>query len=93
MMSDNNYCVILAGGIGLRLWPSSRQDRPKQFIDFIGMGESLLQYTYRRFRAFMKKLSGFVLDSYLTTGNITYIVAIKVGNRILLTVVYVVQMI
>lgn len=54
-MKENNYCVILAGGIGLRLWPSSRQDRPKQFIDFIGMGESLLQTTYRRFRSFMKK--------------------------------------
>lgn len=65
-MNDNNYCVILAGGIGLRLWPSSRQDRPKQFIDFIGMGESLLQYTYHRFSAFMKK------ENILVVTNQTY---------------------
>ena len=34
-MNKNNYCVILAGGIGTRLWPSSRQQKPKQFIDFL----------------------------------------------------------
>ena len=65
-MNENYFCVILAGGIGLRLWPCSRQDRPKQFIDFIGMGESLLQYTYRRFSAFMKK------ENILVVTNHTY---------------------
>ena len=44
----NNYCVILAGGKGRRLWPSSRSDRPKQFIDFFGTGRSLLQQTFDR---------------------------------------------
>ena len=52
-MNNNLYCVILAGGIGSRLWPSSRQQHPKQFIDFLGNGESLLQSTYKRFSRFI----------------------------------------
>ena len=47
-MSDNNYCVILAGGKGKRLWPCSREERPKQFIDFFGTGRTLLQQAYDR---------------------------------------------
>lgn len=46
--AENNYCVILAGGKGRRLWPSSRMERPKQFVDFFGTGRSLLQQTYDR---------------------------------------------
>ena len=42
-MSQNNYCIIMAGGIGSRYWPMSRQARPKQFIDILGVGETLLQ--------------------------------------------------
>ena len=45
----NNYCVILAGGIGSRFWPFSRETYPKQFLDFFGTGRSLLQITYDRF--------------------------------------------
>ena len=48
-MSDNHrYCVIMCGGIGSRFWPYSRTDRPKQFIDFLGTGRSLLQMSYDR---------------------------------------------
>lgn len=47
---ENNYCVIMAGGIGSRFWPFSRNNRPKQFLDFFGTGRSLLQMTYDRFR-------------------------------------------
>lgn len=39
----------MAGGIGSRFWPMSRTDYPKQFIDILGLGETLLQLTYRRF--------------------------------------------
>ncbi len=46
--TKSNYCVILAGGKGRRLWPSSREDRPKQFIDFFGTGRTQLQTTYDR---------------------------------------------
>jgi len=45
-----NYCVIMAGGIGSRFWPFSRNQRPKQFLDFFGTGKSLLQLTFDRFR-------------------------------------------
>lgn len=54
-MQDNNFCVILAGGRGKRLWPSSRMDCPKQFIDFFGTGRTQLQTTYDRYAAFMLK--------------------------------------
>ena len=48
-ISKSNYCIILAGGRGKRLWPSSRMERPKQFLDFFGTGKSLLQQTFERF--------------------------------------------
>lgn len=49
-MKNNNYCVIMAGGIGSRFWPFSRNAQPKQFLDFFGTGRSLLQMTVDRFR-------------------------------------------
>ncbi|MDR0836192.1 MAG: mannose-1-phosphate guanylyltransferase [Tannerella sp.] len=45
----NNYCVIMGGGIGSRFWPFSRESKPKQFLDFFGVGRSLLQMTVDRF--------------------------------------------
>jgi len=47
--NQNNYCVILAGGKGKRLWPCSRTEKPKQFLDFFGQGRTQLQQTYDRF--------------------------------------------
>jgi len=47
----NNYVAIMAGGIGSRFWPESRTAHPKQFLDLLGTGQSLIQHTYRRFRA------------------------------------------
>lgn len=49
MTNKHNYCVILAGGKGKRLWPCSRVDMPKQFLDFFGTGRTQLQQTYDRF--------------------------------------------
>ncbi|HRY32637.1 MAG TPA: mannose-1-phosphate guanylyltransferase [Bacteroidales bacterium] len=46
---SNDYCVIMAGGLGTRFWPMSRNAYPKQFIDILGTGETLIQQTYRRF--------------------------------------------
>ena len=45
----DNYCVIMGGGIGSRFWPFSRESYPKQFLDFFGIGRSLLQMTVDRF--------------------------------------------
>lgn len=47
-ISEKYFCVILAGGKGRRLWPCSREEQPKQFIDFFGAGHTLLQQTYER---------------------------------------------
>lgn len=47
---DRNFCIIMAGGVGSRFWPESRNNRPKQFLDFFGTGQSLLQMTVNRFR-------------------------------------------
>ena len=52
-MDKRNFCVILAGGLGTRLWPMSRERKPKQFIDVLGVGKSLLQLTYERFASFI----------------------------------------
>ncbi len=48
MINNHRYCVIMCGGIGSRFWPYSRTDRPKQFIDFLGTGRTLLQMSYDR---------------------------------------------
>ncbi|MCL1851352.1 MAG: sugar phosphate nucleotidyltransferase [Bacteroidetes bacterium] len=48
-MNKNYYCVIMAGGIGVRFWPTSRTETPKQFIDILGDGRTLIQKTYDRF--------------------------------------------
>lgn len=49
MNKSNNYVVIMAGGVGERFWPMSRESRPKQFIDILGTGKTLLRQTYERF--------------------------------------------
>ncbi len=47
---DNRYVIIMAGGVGSRFWPLSRREKPKQFLDILGTGETLLQQTFRRFK-------------------------------------------
>src|SRR5664279_3830483 len=49
IMNRNHYCIIMAGGIGSRFWPVSRNSNPKQFLDILGMGKSFLQLTFERF--------------------------------------------
>ena len=46
----NYYCIIMAGGAGRRFWPYSRKTLPKQFLDFFGTGQTLLQQTFERYR-------------------------------------------
>ena len=60
---DNRYVIIMAGGIGSRFWPLSRRDRPKQFLDIIGSGETLLQQTYRRFKNTCPEKNIFVVTN------------------------------
>lgn len=58
--TSNYYCVILAGGKGRRLWPTSRENFPKQFIDFFGSGRTQLQQTYDRFAKILPEENIFV---------------------------------
>ncbi len=48
-MKSNYYAIVMAGGIGSRFWPISRTSYPKQFIDILGTGKTLIQNTYDRF--------------------------------------------
>ncbi|WHF50741.1 mannose-1-phosphate guanylyltransferase [Chryseobacterium gotjawalense] len=50
MSMSNNYCVIMAGGIGSRFWPMSTQQYPKQFQDILGTGRTMIQQTYDRIK-------------------------------------------
>ena len=49
MARISNHLVIMAGGVGSRFWPMSTVERPKQFIDVLGVGRTLIQMTYDRF--------------------------------------------
>jgi mannose-1-phosphate guanylyltransferase len=60
---ENTYCVIMAGGLGTRFWPMSRNDHPKQFLDILGTGRTLLQQTYDRFLPICPKENIFVVTN------------------------------
>ena len=48
-MNKNNYCVIMAGGVGSRFWPLSTTELPKQFLDILGIGKTFIRQTFDRF--------------------------------------------
>jgi mannose-1-phosphate guanylyltransferase len=60
-MKKNTYAAIMAGGIGSRFWPASRTSVPKQFLDIIGTGRTLIQATYDRFLKICPKENIFIL--------------------------------
>jgi mannose-1-phosphate guanylyltransferase len=62
---NNNYCIIMAGGVGSRFWPMSRTAHPKQFIDILGTGSSLIQQTYQRFMGICPPENVFVVTHEL----------------------------
>lgn len=59
----NNYAIIMAGGVGTRFWPISRTQHPKQFIDILGTGSTLIQQTYKRFEKIMPKENIFIVTN------------------------------
>ena len=63
MTNNNNYCVIMAGGIGSRFWPYSRKNKPKQFLDFFGTGQTLLQLTFDRYFKVVPKQNIFIITN------------------------------
>lgn len=63
MNKTNNYVVIMAGGIGSRFWPMSNKQMPKQFLDILGNGKSLLQITVDRFSRICPKENIWIVTS------------------------------
>ena len=63
MARVNNHLVIMAGGVGSRFWPMSTTDRPKQFIDVLGTGKSLLQLTVERFQGIVPPQNVWVVTN------------------------------
>lgn len=62
-MSKNNHLVIMAGGIGSRFWPLSSENKPKQFLDVLGVGKTLLQLTLERFSSIVPKENVWIVTS------------------------------
>src|ERR671926_75930 len=60
-MKNNNYVAILAGGIGSRFWPQSRTSYPKQFLDILNTGKTLIQSTFDRYTSFLPKENIYVV--------------------------------
>jgi mannose-1-phosphate guanylyltransferase len=67
---NNSYVLIMAGGVGSRFWPKSRNHFPKQFIDILGIGKSLLQLTYERFEKICPKENIYILSNQQYLGLI-----------------------
>lgn len=63
MINSNNYCVIMGGGIGSRFWPYSRKSLPKQFLDFFGTGQTLIQLTYSRYSKVVPEENIFIVTN------------------------------
>lgn len=62
-MKSTTYVIIMAGGVGSRFWPVSRTDYPKQFLDILGMGETLIQQTFKRFEKLAPPENIYVVTS------------------------------
>lgn len=65
-MNNNNFCVIMAGGVGSRFWPLSTTELPKQFIDVLGTGKTFIRQTFERF------LDTAPAENFLILTNIIY---------------------
>lgn len=62
---ENNFCVIMAGGVGSRFWPFSRTKCPKQFLDFFGTGRTMLQMTFDRFKTLVPPQNVLVVTNFM----------------------------
>ncbi|MBQ0068591.1 MAG: mannose-1-phosphate guanylyltransferase, partial [Bacteroidales bacterium] len=62
-MNKNRYCIIMCGGVGSRFWPYSRTNMPKQFIDFLGTGRSLLQMSIDRIKGIVPDENIFLITN------------------------------
>jgi len=63
MKNKHHYVAIMAGGIGSRFWPMSRTSFPKQFLDVLNTGKTLIQWTYERYTKFIPAENIFIVTS------------------------------
>ncbi len=63
MNNNSTYCLIMAGGVGSRFWPLSTENNPKQFLDILGSGKSLIQLTFDRFNQVIPEKNIFILTN------------------------------
>lgn len=63
MLNSNYYCVIMAGGVGARIWPMSNSSTPKQFMDLLGEGRTLIQKTFDRFAKICPKGNIYIVTN------------------------------
>ena len=63
MAKSDNHLVIMAGGVGSRFWPMSTQEKPKQFIDVLGCGRTLIQLTVDRFKGICEPENIWIVTS------------------------------
>lgn len=68
--SINNSILILAGGIGSRFWPASRESKPKQFLDILGVGKSLLRLTFERSLKLVPASNIFIITNEIYAGQV-----------------------
>lgn len=80
---NNTFVLIMAGGVGSRFWPKSRNSFPKQFIDILGSGKSLLQLTYQRFLKICPAENIFILSNEIYTEIITQQIGIQSKENII----------
>lgn len=59
--NENYYAILMAGGVGSRFWPVSTTKTPKQFLDIMGVGESLIQTTFNRLAKFIPRENIYIL--------------------------------
>ena len=64
MKPEKTYVLILAGGIGSRFWPLSRENTPKQFLDILGTGKSLLRSAFERYSALVDESNIYVITNH-----------------------------
>ena len=65
MRNKNHFCVIMAGGVGTRFWPMSKTSHPKQFIDILGSGKTLIQQTFERFLKICPKENIYIVTNQI----------------------------
>jgi mannose-1-phosphate guanylyltransferase len=63
-MKKHHYVAIMAGGIGSRFWPMSRTNHPKQFLDILGTGKTLIQQTFERYSKVVPQENIYVVTSH-----------------------------